>query len=89
VSESIYTSYFHLKDNWYFARRRSDGWVVIEHWNSHVDKNEGKPSDASVEMPPEGWASIVATVSALGETRETWLTALAFHNAAPEAADAD
>ncbi len=67
---------FHWKNGWYFVRT-ADGSVSMTH------HDEGKPDDVQETIPAESWASIVAAVSVRGDTRETWLEALALHNQKP------
>jgi hypothetical protein len=67
---------FHAKNNWYFERQPS-GLVRIV-------KREGEkaanPILVAVTLTPEMWASIVASVSEMGETGQTFRAALMFHN---------
>lgn len=75
---------FHANNGLYFDRRE-DGSVVVSHWLFGL-ANGGRADQASVSvrdrqwtMTASEWASVVATVSKDGETRETWESALAFH----------
>jgi len=74
---------FHWRDGWYFSRTGAD-IVVIEHHVYGTEKNElGQlmyTIDVKIAIPGSEWASIVAAVSATGETSETYWKALAFHN---------
>ena len=78
---------FHAKDGWFFARGYNNGDVLIEHRVYGEEKNSlGEAMytiDAKVNMTADAWASIVSNVSAMGETRETWFAARAFHNGEP------
>jgi hypothetical protein len=60
----------HARDGWFF-RRDADGAVVVTaaSW----------PGEPKVILDPHTWASVVASVSAAGETAETYRQALAFH----------
>lgn len=67
---------FHIHNGWWI-RREEHGGVTIE------AREPGEP-DAPLRMAftvdAESWASMVAHVSARGETAETWYEALQFHN---------
>ena len=65
----------HWRDGWYFIRA-SDGAVVIE---KHPKGRIEAVPEIAVQIPPGEWASIVASVSAQGETAETYQQILAFH----------
>jgi hypothetical protein len=65
---------FHARDGWFF-RRDADGAVVV---TAH-----GWPGGPEVILPAPTWASVVASVSAAGETAETYRQALAFHGGEP------
>ncbi len=58
---------FHARDGWYF-QRQDDGSVKI---SAAVSR-----STETLTIPPNEWASIVAAVSAQGETAETYQAAL-------------
>jgi hypothetical protein len=66
---------FHWNEGMYF-KRTADGAVEIT-------QTQGGGQSEEVEwqrtIPPSEWASIVASVSAAGETGETYRAALAFH----------
>ncbi len=70
---------FHWKDGWYFERL-DDGSVRIRH-EDPATKAEGAyvENDVCIDIPIDSWASIVASVSAKGETSETWKEALHLH----------
>ena len=72
VEESI-TGAFHWRDGWYFSRS-SGGCARI----MHRDKS-GEYLVHALTIPPNEWASIVCSVSALGETAERWNEAQDFH----------
>lgn len=63
---------FHWKDNWYFERRENGGVRIY-----HLD--ERGIADEDIEIDADSWASIVASVSASGETGETFREARDFH----------
>lgn len=67
--------FHHWKDGWYFIRH-DDGSVTI-------DKRESAHADAETvviaNINADEWASIVAAVSALGETEGRWQHARDFH----------
>ncbi len=65
---------YHWKDNWFF-KRGADGTVVVRH-----DNKETHRPDVSLLIPPNEWASIIASVSARGETAEQYAAATDFHN---------
>ena len=77
-------SKFHSNNGLYFERQE-DGSVVVEHW-LHGAANAGRADQATVnvldrrwKMTAAEWASVVASVSAQGETGETHRQALDFH----------
>jgi hypothetical protein len=65
---------FH-SDNGFCFTRLSDGSVLIEivEPNSKVFENVAVKS---VTLTPEIWASVVSSMSAAGETYDTWVAAL-------------
>jgi len=63
---------FHYKDNWFFERIK-DGAVRIYHLDNSGLMDRGIAIDAA------SWASIIASVSARGETAETFGEAQDFH----------
>ena len=68
---------FHWKDGWYFERLTMLAryrWVRIY----HVDP-EQQIADVDIEIDPDSWASIMASVSRLGETAYTFALAKALH----------
>ena len=73
---------FHWKDNWYFERL-SNGGVRIYH-EERANKGEGEfpEYDTCLDIDPDSWASIVASVSKRGETGETFRQAREFHDKA-------
>jgi hypothetical protein len=66
---------FHWSDGYYFLRASSGG-VVVRHFQL-----DGHYLDLELEIPENEWASIVCSVSALGETGERWQQAREFHGA--------
>jgi len=60
---------FHYKDGWLFERATDDGDVHIYHLDLELD----------IMIDPASWASIVASVSKLGETAESYQHAIAAH----------
>ena len=64
---------FHWKDNWYFERL-DDGSVVIE------KKNDSKFPEVRIIIDPDSWCSIVVSVSAQGETAESFQEARNLHH---------
>ena len=65
---------FHWRDGWYF-KRQPDGSVRIVHRETPTS-----PSlSTDLVIPPAEWASIVCSVSALGETSDRWHEAQLFH----------
>ena len=81
-------SRFHSNNGLYFERT-ADGGVRVSHWMSGV-ANAGRADQASVDVldrswtltAPE-WASVVASVSQMGESSETWQQALDWHGQEP------
>lgn len=64
---------FHAAEGWHWLRLE-DGSVRIEH---RIDL-EGN-ADAAITLDPSSWSSVVAFVSARGETAQTFHEAAAFH----------
>jgi hypothetical protein len=71
---SIPTPGFHARDGWYF-RREDDGSVRIL-----APDSLGPGAQQAIVLDASTWASVVASVSAAGETGETYRTALLFHS---------
>lgn len=70
---------FHWRDGW-FARRLDDGAVrlcKVAPAPRHLGIQKWITED--LRIPPNEWASIVASVSVRGEDGDTWRAALAFH----------
>lgn len=63
---------FHWRDDWMFTRR-PDGSVNI--WRPNTNIN--------ILIPPNEWASIVASVSGCGETADSFADAQALHGGHP------
>lgn len=75
---------FHLKEGWNFGRK-DDGSVVIEHRNYQIDAETGKYTslytvNTRLVVDADGWASVIASVSAGGEVDNRFFSALNFHN---------
>ena len=74
---------FHWSDGWFFSRQ-PDGSVTMEHRVYEDGLNElGERMyhyDVKVNIPPNEWASIIASVSAGGEVDGRWQSAVEFHN---------
>lgn len=70
--------FYHWRDNWFF-KRLADGSVRI--WKLRaIGENIPDPNTlAAADIPPAEWASIIAAVSAAGETGETYHAAFALH----------
>lgn len=66
---------FHSRDGFYFTRT-ADGSVRIRIAESGM---ANAPTLREVTLPENEWASVVAFVSAHGETGETWQAARKFH----------
>lgn len=66
---------FHWREGWYFDR--------LPNGDVHLKKDANHSSEAfpfvDVTIPASEWASIVSSVSAAGETGDTYRAALAFH----------
>lgn len=71
---------FHYKDNWFFERLTEDGDVRIYHEDEST-REEGAFIEYvfCIDIDPASWASIVASVSKLGETGESYRHAIAAH----------
>lgn len=66
-------SKFHYKDGWYFERLE-DGSVKITHpATGYRNVREG------IEIDPASWASIVASVTPVGDNAETYSMATKLH----------
>jgi len=63
---------FHARDDWYFKRIK-DGAVRIHHLDTQGLMDRGFVVDANT------WASIVASVSKLGDTAEVFQKEIALH----------
>lgn len=72
---------FHLKDGWYFQRLEPEGKVRIYH-EEGVKQAESKFSayDVCLEIDADSWASIIASVSARGDTAEAFQEAKRLHS---------
>ena len=67
---------FHYKEGWFF-KRREDGSVRI-YQQQPVRENIVK--ELGIDIEADSWASIMASVSARGETGETFREAQQFHS---------
>jgi len=69
---------FHWCHNVYFTRL-TDGSVQIRIWppEATVTEVESSPPMLDYAIAPNEWASIVASMCALGENHTTWAIALA------------
>ncbi len=66
---------FHFKDGWFFSRL-PNGSVRIE---KRISAKMESPIEESVEIDPDSWVSIVASVSIKGETPSARLLARDLH----------
>lgn len=66
---------FHLRDGWFF-RRLSNGSVSIEKLEN---AKETSPIVSYINISPEEWASVVASVSKHGDFNPYYQQALDFH----------
>ncbi len=65
---------FHWRDDTFF-KRTDDGTVEV----NYFEQFNNTPQDKVWRIPPNEWASIVASVSGTGETSESYREALKFH----------
>jgi hypothetical protein len=65
---------FHAKDGWFF-RREDDGSVHIS-----APDSMGPGAHQVVTLDADTWASVVASVSARGETADRFAKARRFHD---------
>lgn len=75
---------FHANNGLYFERKQ-DGSVVVSHW-LHGAANAGRVDQATVDvldrqwtLTASEWASVMANVSARGESGATHTEATLFH----------
>ena len=68
---------FHSKEGWFF-QRESGGEVRVRHDPSVSGLTASDRRDV-VMLDADVWASVVASVSASGETAETWQAVRRFH----------
>lgn len=68
-------STFHAKDGWYFERTE-DGVVRVY---KRSDTQDGSTIVVYGEFDPDIWASIVASVSSVGDQRFAWDLARTLH----------
>ncbi len=83
---------FHAQDGWFF-RRNSDGSVTIALVSpphgamflvDGADDNAIDSAAVRVTLPSTSWASVMASVSAKGETADRFTEAARFHDATGE-----
>ncbi len=67
---------FHWQHGWYFSRQ-SDGTVYV--YKGSEKAADDLPKLPLLAIPAAEWCSIVAAVSATGETAETYQAAVALH----------
>lgn len=67
---------FHNREGWYYKRIDDKGTVRIR---KRASAHEDAPVVAEIEIPENEWASIVAHVTAGGETGASWRAAREFH----------
>lgn len=66
---------FHAKEGWFFERvDNGDVRIML------IPAGFGGQPQQKVQLSSDTWASIVATVSAKGETSESWRAAKDFHD---------
>lgn len=71
---------FHWKDNWYFERLDDEGTVRLYHEDLEADQEDGIVEyDVCLDIDAASWASIVASVSKLGDTAEVFQKVIALH----------
>jgi len=68
---------FHSSDNLCFERRSDGGVTVSRVQPGHDPLRAISPVEWFVDLTPEGWASVVASMAAGGETLATFEAALA------------
>ncbi len=66
---------FHYKDGIYFKREDNGSVTVIKKESAHY----AAKTITEFNIDPDGWCSIIATVSDKGETSEKWEEANKFH----------
>lgn len=74
---------FHWRDGWYFSRVEKGYVLIIKRPSKFDDSSSSSPSHSPIfvmaKIPPDEWASIVASVSRQPETGESWQAAREFH----------
>lgn len=68
------TKCFHLLDGWFF-RREEDGSVRI----MHRETPTSEWLRVNISIPADAWASVVCSVSSIGENAKRWEEAKEFH----------
>lgn len=71
---------FHAHDGWYFRRNTDDSVTIEIAESAHVDA----PLVDAAAFDADTWASIVASVSAHGESSGTFHAAQALHMGEPQ-----
>lgn len=66
---------FHWRNGWYF-KRQPDGSVMVRQFHDEA----GSQIAIELVIPASEWASIMASVSARGDTAEAFYGAVEFHN---------
>ena len=69
---------FHLKNDWFFERFDGDGTVRIYHVEFRGEEGF-EEYDVCLDIDAASWASIVASVSKLGDIAEVYQKAIALH----------
>lgn len=66
---------FHWREGWYFERLNDHVRVI-----KYADGGRSNEIEHAMVIPPNEWASIVASVSKQGETSESYQAALDYHS---------
>ena len=70
---------YHLKDGWFFERMNPEGVIKIEKRKTPTVEYPDGELITSIEIFPNEWASVIASVSQFGDTVVAWKEALEFH----------
>ncbi len=71
---------FHSKDGLFFCRLNDTGEVrIIKTRDGKFPDPDTNPPEWAVTLAENEWASVVATVSADGESYDKWMAARVFH----------
>jgi hypothetical protein len=68
---------FHLRDGLFFERADNGAVRIVKTANGRFPGDDQITFDITV--PENEWGSVVAMVSSVGETHESWMSARAFH----------